>query len=130
MKFYYKMKHIITLLALVTISTYGIAQNSKSINEVKGLSVGAKAPMFSATDADGKKYKLKSDLKKGPVVVLFYRGQWCPVCNRYLSRLQDSLQQIYSKGATVIAISPEKPELLGKTREKTKASFTLLHEQG
>ncbi|PJB59866.1 MAG: alkyl hydroperoxide reductase, partial [Bacteroidetes bacterium CG_4_9_14_3_um_filter_41_19] len=69
-------------------------------------------------------------LKKGPVVVIFYRGQWCPVCNKHLSHLQDSLQLIYEKGATVIAVSPEQSEFLKRTAEKTHASFSLLYDEG
>lgn len=105
------------------------AQNYKSITEVKGLSVGAKAPMFKAQDQFGNDYRLSDALKKGPVVLLFYRGQWCPVCNRHLHQLQDSLQLVYNKGASVIAISPERPEFLKKTAGKTQASFTLLYDK-
>ena len=103
------------------------AQEYKSVSEVKGLPVGAEVSMFTAKDQFGNNYKLSEALKKGPVVLLFYRGQWCPVCNKHLSQLQDSLQLIYDKGATVIAISPERPEYLKKTEEKTKATFTLLY---
>jgi len=125
------MKKIFLALApfLFTIGMNATAQDHKSLEEVKGISVGTQVTKFTATDADGNTYRLKKALKKGPVVVLFYRGQWCPVCNRHLSHLQDSLQLIYAKGATVIAISPEKPDLLQKTREKTKATFTLLHDK-
>ena len=105
------------------------AQEFKSVNEVKGLPVGAQVKMFTAKDQFGNNYNLSEALKKGPVVLLFYRGQWCPVCNRHLSQLQDSLQLIYDKGATVIAISPERPKYLKKTEEKTKAAFTLLYDR-
>ncbi len=64
------------------------------------------------------------------IVIMFYRGQWCPVCNRHLSQVQDSLEMITARGAQLIAVSPEKPELLKKTREKTKARFQLLYDEG
>ncbi len=51
-----------------------MAQNEKAVTEVKGLAVGSKGPRFTATDAEGKKYNLEKALKKGPVVLLFYRG--------------------------------------------------------
>ena len=119
------------LLFILSFSFQSImtAQEYKSISEVKGLPVGAKVPMFTAKDQFGNNYQLSDALKKGPVVLLFYRGQWCPVCNKHLSELQDSLQFIYDKGATVIAISPERPEYLKKTEEKTNASFTLLYDK-
>ncbi|GAC1596183.1 MAG: hypothetical protein NVS3B8_09370 [Chitinophagaceae bacterium] len=69
-------------------------------------------------------------MKKGPVVIVFYRGQWCPYCNRQLKALQDSLSLIKGKGANLIAISPEKPENVSKTIEKTKASYAILFDEG
>lgn len=128
------MKSIMKSLGFLVLSTLllnftSFSQEYKSVHEVKGLPVGSKVKLFSAVDQSNKTYQLSEALKTGPVVLLFYRGQWCPVCNRYLSQLQDSLQQIYDKGATVIAVSPEKPEYLEKTATKTKATFTLLYDK-
>ena len=96
----------------------------------EGLFIASKAPDFKAKDQNGEEIRLKDLLKKGKVVLVFYRGQWCPYCNRELSRLQDSLQLINDKGATLIAISPEKPENIFKTIEKTKAAYSILYDQG
>ena len=101
----------------------------KSVDEVNGKAVGDKVKNFTATDADGNAFNLKDALKDGPVVLLFYRGQWCPVCNRHLSQLQEELEKIESTGAKVIAISPEKQENLQKTKSKTGAGFTLLYDK-
>lgn len=106
-----------------------MAQND-SVAEPKGLNIGDQVPLFTALTQDSTNYSLADSLKEGPVVIIFYRGQWCPVCNRHLSNLQDSLSLIYDKGATVIAVSPEKPTLLNKTAEKTGAQFTLLYDEG
>ncbi len=95
----------------------------------KGLALNTKAPNFSAVDQDGKKVELNSLLKQGSVVVLFYRGYWCPYCSRQLSALNDSLQFIKAKGAQVIAITPEAEEGIAKTVEKTKASFPILYDK-
>ena len=89
----------------------------------EGLFLSSKAPDFKAKDQNGEEIKLKDLLKKGKVVLVFYRGQWCPYCNKELSRLQDSLQLIKDKGATLLAVSPELPENVSKTVEKTKAEF-------
>jgi peroxiredoxin len=106
-----------------------MSQNYRGVNEAQGLQVGSRISTFEAIAQNGNKYLLDNALKKGPVVVIFYRGFWCPVCNRHLSELQDSLKLIYDKGATVVAISPEKPEYLQKTAEKTGAKFTLLYDE-
>jgi peroxiredoxin len=96
----------------------------------KGLQVNEKAPAFAAKDQYGEKIFLKDALKKGPVVLVFYRGQWCPYCNRQLKKLEDSLMFIKNKGATLIAVTPETPEYISKTIEKTKASYSVLFDEG
>lgn len=107
-----------------------MAQDTKSAQQTKGIQIGSKAPLFTATNLNDEKIALQDLLQKGPVVIIFYRGQWCPICNRHLQSLQDSLQLIYNKGAQVIAISPEKSEFLKKTAEKTNAKFELLYDEG
>lgn len=96
----------------------------------KGLNVNDKAPEFSAISQNGNNISLKAALQKGPVVVVFYRGEWCPYCNKYLMHLQDSLPFIKAKGARLIAITPEKPENISKTIAKTKASYPILFDKG
>lgn len=96
----------------------------------EGLFIASKAPDFKAKDQNGKEIRLKDLLKEGKVVLVFYRGYWCPYCNKELSKLQDSLQLIKDKGATLIAVSPEKQENVSKTIEKTKAEYSILHDEG
>jgi peroxiredoxin len=96
----------------------------------KGLNVNDEAPAFSAKDQDGKTVSLKEQLKNGAVVLVFYRGQWCPYCNKQLKKLEDSLSLITGKGATLIAVTPEKPENISATIEKTKATYPILFDDG
>lgn len=118
------------ILLLLMITTNIMSQNeNKTVKEAKGLAVGDRVADFSAINQKGETFILSEALKQGPVVVIFYRGQWCPVCNRHLGQVQDSLQEIYKHGATVVAISPEKTEYLTKTVEKTHASFSLLYDE-
>lgn len=118
------MKKIFFGLCLLFPVTLIVAQEAP-----EGLFIASKAPDFKGTDQNGNKVKLKDLLKEGKVVLVFYRGQWCPYCNKELSRLQDSLQFIKDKGATVIAVSPEKPENVSKTVEKTKAEYSILYDE-
>ena len=123
------MKKAIFLFSILcTITLIVIAQTETVYPE--GLKVGDTAPMFTAKDQDGKTVNLKQALKKGPVVMLFYRGQWCPFCNKQLSHFSDSLQMLTAKGATILAITPETGENVKKTIEKTKASFPVLEDAG
>jgi peroxiredoxin len=95
-----------------------------------GLKEGAKAPEFAAIDNSGKKIDLKKILKSHKTVVLFfYRGQWCPYCNRYIQSMQDSLQLLVDKGAYVIGVTPETATNIDKTIEKTHASFSIVQDK-
>jgi peroxiredoxin len=95
-----------------------------------GLKEGMKAPEFVTMDNSGQKIDLNDILKSHKVVVLFfYRGQWCPYCNRYIQRMQDSLQLLVDKGAYVIAVTPETASNIGKTIEKTHASFSIVQDR-
>ncbi len=95
----------------------------------EGLFINSKAYDFKAKDQSGVEVNMKDLRKKGPVVVIFYRGNWCPYCNKELTRLQDSLQLITGKGASVVAITPEASEGIGKTIEKTKAVFPIVYDE-
>lgn len=91
-----------------------------------GLKPGDSAPDFSASDAEGKLVSLAEELEAGPVVIIFYRGEWCPVCNRYLSNFQDSLSYVLSAGAKVLAVTPEKPSSALEMIANTGATFTVI----
>ena len=101
----------------------------KSVKDVYGLEQGSKVADFHAKDLDDQPYQLYDALKNGPVVLIFVRGQWCPFCNKHLSRIQDSLDLIYAKGASVVVVSPETSEFLKKTKVKTGTEFTLLYDE-
>ncbi|MEX2589196.1 MAG: peroxiredoxin-like family protein [Chitinophagales bacterium] len=126
------MKTLTNLLLILLIFTHSISQAQekyKTVEETNGIQVGASVSDFEATDQNGEIFRLKETLEEKPVVVIFYRGQWCPICSRHLSNLQDSLSFINEMGAEVIAISPEKQEYLKKTQEKSNATFTLLYDK-
>jgi len=105
------------------------SQTDRSVNDAQGLNIGVDAPFFRALDADSNEFSLSETLQEQPVVLIFYRGFWCPVCNKHLGSMQDSLKLIEDMGAKVIAISPENPEYLDKMAQKTGAEFTLLYDE-
>jgi peroxiredoxin len=119
------MSRFFSIICLVFVSLQLTAQEAP-----EGLFISSKAPDFKAKDQYENEIRLKDLLKKGKVVLVFYRGYWCPYCNKELARLQDSLSLITEKGATVVAVSPEKPENVMLTAEKTKATFSILHDAG
>jgi len=120
---------ILFSIVILCASSELMAQNARGVKDAHGLPVGVKAPDFQAIDADSVTYILDEALKKGPVVVIFYRGQWCPICNKHLAAVQDSLKLITDKGASVVAVSPQKPEYLNKMAGQTGATFRLLYDK-
>ena len=118
------MKKISVLLCTLLMGYILYAQEAP-----EGLFLNSRAPDFKGKDQNGNDVRLKDLLKKGKVVLVFYRGEWCPYCNKNLKKLEDSLQLIKDKGATVVAITPEKPESIAKTVEKTKAEYPILHDE-
>jgi len=86
--------------------------------------VGDSMPMFSIDDAGSEgTFDLAKLLEKGPVVITFFRGSWCPYCIGELSDVQKNLEDITSAGATVLAISPEKPSATADLTEQKKLGF-------
>lgn len=88
------------------------------------------APDFELNDPSGKTFKLSEALKKGPVILAFYRGGWCPFCNKQLHDLQAHLDQFKKLGAELVAISPQSPEKTEWTETKNQLTFTVLSDPG
>lgn len=94
------------------------------------LKVGDRAPAIVLMNAKGQTVDVARLLKKGPVIVAFYRGGWCPYCNLELKAYQQILPEIAAAGASLIAISPEKPDESLSTAEKNALSFEVLSDVG
>ncbi len=92
------------------------------------LKVGDVAPEFTLPDAFGHEVSLKSLLAEGPLVVSFYRGEWCPYCNLELRELQAALPNMRALGANLVAISPEKPDGGMIATEKNQLTFPVLSD--
>ena len=98
----------------------GILQNAKQ--------VGGTAPDFSLKNAIGKEIRLSDYLKKGPVVLTWYRGGWCPYCNLTLHRLQQELPNFKAAGANLLALTPELPDKSLSTKDKNQLDFEVLSD--
>lgn len=96
----------------------------------RGLKAGDKVPDFRLPEARGGFVRLKDLLAKGPVVLSFYRGGWCPYCNLELRALQKALPEIAGLGAQLVAISPQTPDESLSTAEKNELAFCVLSDVG
>ena len=117
------MKKLFTVL--FTFSVLIIFAQDKPV----GLKVGDKAPDFKVKDHNGNIINLKKLTDKGKVVVMFYRGAWCPFCNKYMSQLEKSLPEFSAKNTTVIAITPETDESITKAIDKSKSTFSVIYDK-
>ncbi|MAS97064.1 MAG: peroxiredoxin [Verrucomicrobiales bacterium] len=104
----------------------GIQSVSDSGIVEKAKNTGDSAPDFTLKNATGQTVTLSEELKKGPVVLTWYRGGWCPYCNIQLSAYQRILPQIEELGAQLIALTPEVPDKSLSTSEKNGLKFQVL----
>jgi peroxiredoxin len=107
-----------------------IIEKAKAFKEGENaLKVGEKAPNFTLPNPEGKLSSLDTLLEKGPIVITFYRGDWCPYCNLQLRALQARLPEIDALGATLVAISPQVPDGSLTKSEISEMDFIVLSDQ-
>jgi len=94
------------------------------------LKAGDRAPDFNLSDQDGTMISLSELLAKGPLVVSFYRGVWCPFCNIELRALEKALADIRARGASLVAISQQTPPNSRKAQRENNLSFPILSDRG
>lgn len=82
-----------------------------------GIEVGEQAPDFSLVDAHRERLTLSEELARGPVVVTFFRGAWCPVCNLQVAALHREAPRIRAAGGSLIGIHPDNATIGGPPPE-------------
>lgn len=132
------MRIFITLLLVFTLSASVVKAQDHDAKLKKfgvdtkhvpqGLKVGDQAPNFVSIDQYGKKIELYKLLKKGPVVLIFYRGFWCTLCNQHLEKFQDSLQYVTGRGASVVTVSAQTPDNSEKMIQKHNITFHVVSD--
>ncbi|MFA5970614.1 MAG: peroxiredoxin-like family protein [Sphingomonas sp.] len=94
----------------------------------RALKVGDKAPAFALNDPDGNEVSSTDLLGKGPLIVSFYRGVWCPYCNMDLQALQAALPEFQARGANLVAISPQTAVNSRKSVRQNELTFPILSD--
>lgn len=118
-----------SLLAIMFLSSPSIAADTNAPAKEYGIKSGSVAPQIAVTDVDGKAFDLHAAAKKGPVVLVFYRGGWCPYCNLQLRNLQAKVsKEIEKVGGTIVAVSVDKVDEGLKTKGKEQLSATILSD--
>ena len=113
-------------------SLYLNAQTATNIpaqpQDISPLLIGENIPVIKLPDAMGKNFDLNSAISLKPTILIFYRGGWCPYCNKQLSAIQEIESDLNKMGYQIIAVSTDSPDNLKSSVEKNKLNYTLLSD--
>ena len=126
-----EIRHLLSGLAIPEAANRTIADAMAQIEKNRvapGLNVGEQAPRFVLPNPDGEPVSLDERLARGPVVLTFFRGDWCPICNLQLRALQRALPEIENAGASLIAVSPQALSHALTLTEKAELTFDVLSD--
>jgi peroxiredoxin len=125
-------QHLASVLPLAAAQTIdgGITTVAASGLANHVLQPGQAAPGFTLPDATAEAVALAQLLQQGPVVLVFYRGNWCPYCNVQLRAYQQLLPELAQHGATLVAVSPQTPDLTNLTASEKELAFPVLSDVG
>ena len=112
----------------VELMTQILAKLENSGISDRSLTTGASAPDFELPNPVGQQVKLSDLLNIGPVVLSFYRGEWCPFCNLEIRALQGIVPDLQQYSAQLVAISPELPNNSLTLQEKYDLTFPVLSD--
>ncbi len=93
-----------------------------------GYQLGQACPDFSLPNQTGADWSLREALKVGLVVLVFYRGHWCPYCRRYLGKLSGQMDRLTAEGAQVVAVSPDPVQSSRALVQELALPFTVLSD--
>lgn len=116
--------HVVELFHRTTAALIATGQAERA------LKVGDVAPAFTLSNAEGERVSSASLLERGPLVVTFYRGVWCPYCNIDLQAIEAAANEIRAQGASLVAISMQTAPNSLKSQRENKLSYPILVDEG
>ena len=127
MKYYLK---ICLFVVHTLIAWSAVAQAPENAADICPLLIGETIPSATLVDAYGNQVSLQERIQQKPTILVFYRGGWCPYCNKQLSGLAEIEREIMDLGYQILAISPDDYRNLKSTEEKGQFNYTLLSDPG
>jgi len=115
-------------IALITLFQFLFVAKSVSQVDTNYLKIGENAPVIIGVDQFNFDIDSNEILKDKKILLLFYRGNWCPYCKKHLASLQDNLEKFSKKGVYVIVVTPEKVDKIKQTTKKIKSTFSIIHD--
>lgn len=107
-----------------------IAQSQRDGVGADALRPGARVPAIALPNQHGATVSIDDVLARGPAIVVFYRGGWCPYCNLTLRAYQRLLPELRAAGVELVAVSPQAPDATLSTAEKNALGFDVLSDVG
>ena len=130
MTYKHKSALFFALIAIIPFfSSSVLAQGyAPSADKVTPVLINSTIPDVMVKTIDGESVKLRDIVKDKPTIFVFYRGGWCPFCNKHLADLKTIEEDLANEGYQVLAISADRPGLLKKTLDKNELTYTLLSD--
>lgn len=130
MTYKHKSVFIFALIAIIPLfSSSTLAQDyALSAEKVTPVLINSTIPDVTVKNIDGESLKLRNVVKDKPTIFVFYRGGWCPYCNKHLADLKTIEKDLKNEGYQVFAISADRSELLKQTLDKNELTYTLLSD--
>jgi peroxiredoxin len=113
---------ICTIAALTAVLTVTAGEGPQP------LMIGTQIPDLTLKTAAGESLNLPAAAKEQPLVLIFYRGGWCPYCKAHLGQLQEIDPQLRDLGYRIVAISPDRQEKMAESLDQIEMSYTLLSD--
>lgn len=121
----------LTFLALIVFLgsfTFYLSELPTKPEDISPLLIGESIPQVKLNTMENKSVSLNELVSQKPTVLIFYRGGWCPYCNKQLSGIREVEESLKKLGYQIIALSPDKSEDLKNTMDKNQLSYTLLSD--
>ena len=115
--------HVVAIMHKATADLIASGQADRALK-------AGRAPKFALPDAHGVVVRSTDLLAKGPLVLTFYRGIWCPYCNMDLQAIEAAAAEIRGLGASLVAISPQTAPNRRKSERENMLSFPILSDHG
>lgn len=125
------MTKLLTLLSLGFLACARAASGAIPVGaeNVVPLSVGARAPDAEVKTVEGADFDLSRAFAGRPTILMFYRGGWCPYCNRQLGAMQEYERKFRDLGYQILAVCTDRPADLRASMDKHHLSYTVLSDR-
>jgi len=124
-------KTALGLMAASLICVFARAETpapAASPDAVKPVTVGQQIPDAVVQNGKGEDVNLRALVAQKPTALIFYRGGWCPFCNKHLGEVASIQDQITERGYQIVAISTDRPEDVAVVEKNGKFPYSILSD--